>query len=207
MSKNYGQFSGNPKTEWLNDPNSPDRDMKLLEDFWYTDPNGRKWPAPMGSVVNGASIPRPLWSIVGSPYTDDYRDASVVHDVACRDSSVVRKDADRMFYYACLAGGCSEEQAQLLYVGVRLGDWGNRIKNWLPFSRRAMLFRGPGERTRQEKELVAKYAGIARKLKTRKKALAFAELEQVVDAELRETKAAPRVKKKAAGQRKSRRRT
>ena len=109
---NHGSFSGNPKTEWLSDASNPDRDMSLLADFSFTDPDGKVWTAPKGSVVNGASIPQPLWSTVGSPYTDDYRRASVVHDVACNTPGVPRKTADVMFYHACLTGGCGALQAQ-----------------------------------------------------------------------------------------------
>ncbi|BCS53643.1 hypothetical protein GSbR_07600 [Geobacter sp. SVR] len=63
----YGSFSGNPKTEWLTDSNDGDRDMLLLEDFWYDDPDEKRWMAPVGSVINGAGIPRPLWATIGSP--------------------------------------------------------------------------------------------------------------------------------------------
>lgn len=60
----HGSFSGNPKTEWLVDESGADRNMRLLKDFFYTDPDGRKWPAPSGSIIDGASIPRPLWTTV-----------------------------------------------------------------------------------------------------------------------------------------------
>ena len=90
MTTYYGKFSGNPKTEWLTDSAEADRDMKLLEDFWYEDPKGRTWEAPSGSVVNGASVPRDLWAIVGTPYTGDYRKASIVHDVACDNPGIPR---------------------------------------------------------------------------------------------------------------------
>lgn len=119
----HGSFSSNPKTEWLTDSGAEDRNMKLLEDFSYTDPGGKVWSAPKGSVVNGASIPRPLWSTVGSPYTDDYRRASIVHDVACDSEGIPRKDADVMFFHACRAGGCNPVQARILYAGVRIGAW------------------------------------------------------------------------------------
>jgi hypothetical protein len=121
----HGKFSGNPKTEWLVDHNGKDRNMKLLEDFFYTDPQGKVWNAPAESEINGASIPRALWSTVGSPYTDDYRRASIVHDVACdaATSAQDRKKADVMFYHACLAGGCDSLQAAVLYAGVRIGAW------------------------------------------------------------------------------------
>lgn len=127
MGNEFGSFSGNPKTEWLIDANGEDRDMQLLEDFFYIDPAGRTWPAPKGSIINGASIPRALWTTVGSPYTDDYRRASVVHDVACDTPSVSRKEADEMFYSACRAGGCNAAQARVLYLGVRIGAWSGRI--------------------------------------------------------------------------------
>jgi len=117
-----GTFSSNPKTEWLTEDGA-DRNMRMLDDFWYDDPAGRRWKAPKGSVINGASIPEALWSSVGSPYTGEYRRASIVHDVACSSEGVDRKEADEMFYFACLAGGCSKTQAKLLYLGVRIGSW------------------------------------------------------------------------------------
>lgn len=117
------RFSGEPRTEWLQQPALPDRKMRLLEDFWFEDRVGRRWDAPADAVVDGASIPQPLWSIVGSPYTGRYRRGSVVHDVACERAatSAERRAADRMFYEACRVGGCSVEEACILYLGVRIG--------------------------------------------------------------------------------------
>lgn len=135
----HGSFSGDPKTEWLVDSIAPDRDMALLSDFSFTDPDGKRWPAPKGSVVNGASIPQPLWSTVGSPYTDDYRPASVVHDVACGTTGVPRKAADVMFFHACRAGGCGPVQARILYAGVRIGAWASKSLTQRSMSREAQL--------------------------------------------------------------------
>ena len=181
MSPNYGSFSGNPKTEWLSDPARPDRDMKLLEDFSYTDPAGRKWPAPEGSIVNGASIPRPLWSTVGSPYTDDYRSASVVHDIAVEDTAVNRKEADKMFYYACLAGGCSLKQASLLYVGVRIGSWASDKKWSRLFTKEKMLFRLPGQKMNEEAEMLELFDKLHRAVAPVAEAMTFDQLEKMVD--------------------------
>ena len=113
----------------------PDRHMQLLADFSFTDPGGKKWLTPKNYVVDGASIPRALWTLVGSPYTGDYRRASIVHDKACDDAGAdvaARRAADRMFYHACRAGGCSIKDATILYVGVRIGgEW----PHVLPWSR------------------------------------------------------------------------
>jgi len=119
------EFSGEPSTIWKTEP-GPDRKMALLEDFWFRDSGGRQWPAIKNSIVDGASIPQPLWTLVGSPYTGDYRRASIVHDIACDEAGhdhAARKAADRMFFEACRAGGCSKREAIILYVGVRIGAW------------------------------------------------------------------------------------
>lgn len=160
-----GTFSGNPQTEWLSD-RGDDRDMKLLAPFWFTDPAGRHWVAPEGSIVNGASIPRTLWSSVGSPYTGDYRRAAVIHDVSIKTPGIVRTEADTMFYYACLAGGCSLLQAKLLYAGVRVGSWASD-KQVFALDMVAALppaYRLPGQESPQELEVRALYTLIATEL-------------------------------------------
>ncbi|MDD3813488.1 MAG: DUF1353 domain-containing protein [Desulfocapsaceae bacterium] len=138
---NHGFFSEDPKTLWITDPDKADRNMELLADFSYTDPQGRVWLAPKGSTINGASIPRPLWSTVGSPYTDDYRRASITHDVACNTPGIPRKEADVMFFHACRAGGCNAAQARVLYAGVRIGAWASASIPKHTFSRDKLLFR------------------------------------------------------------------
>jgi hypothetical protein len=127
----HGIFSGEPRTEWLTEV-GPDLRMRLLDRFTFTDPAGRTWEAPASRVVDGASIPRPLWSIVGSPYTGDYRRASIVHDVAtdAATTPAERAAADRMFFHACRAGGCPLLEAIALYVGVRIGAYIERVPAW-----------------------------------------------------------------------------
>ncbi len=76
----YGKYSGPVKTEWLDDG----RKMKILEYFFYEDPNGIKWEVPTNSIIDGASIPTFAWSFIGAPYSGKFRNASVVHDIACQ---------------------------------------------------------------------------------------------------------------------------
>ena len=117
-------FSGEPLTRWKGS-----RNMILEEDFYYIDPEGRKWDAPKGSHLNGATIPMALWNIIGSPYAGKYRRASVVHDVGVGElsnpnvSAKQRKEADRMFYHACRYDGCSKHFASMMYTGVRFGTF------------------------------------------------------------------------------------
>ena len=52
----WGKFSNRPVATW----NDDGRNMTIESDFAYIDPRGKRWDAPKGSIVNGASIPRSL---------------------------------------------------------------------------------------------------------------------------------------------------
>src|SRR5262245_1799563 len=72
----WGHYDGEPVTKW----NPDGRTMTLLTELRYTDPKGEVWVAPIGSVVDGASIPRYLWSMLGGPFEGKIGRAS------CRES-------------------------------------------------------------------------------------------------------------------------
>ncbi|RZK99996.1 MAG: DUF1353 domain-containing protein [Hymenobacter sp.] len=115
-----GEFSATPKIEFIDTPGKPNRNVRILEDFTFTQANnGTVWDAPLGSLVDGASIPRVLWTLVGSPFTGDYVYASIVHDVACDTRTRRWRDTHYMFYLACLAGGTRPGRAKLMYLAVR----------------------------------------------------------------------------------------
>ena len=116
----FGSFIGDVLVEWLADA-TPDRRVRLLADFGYEDPDKNRWMVPKGWIVDGASIPRVLWTLVGSPFVGDYRRASVVHDYYCDIKSRRWRDVHRMFYYASLAGGVAKTQAKLMYAAVYAG--------------------------------------------------------------------------------------
>ena len=122
MTKAY--FEGEVRTEWLVETatgdDAADRRMQLLEDFAFVDPSGTRWLAPLGHIVDGASIPRVLWAVAGSPYTGAYRRASVLHDAACDARAVASKLVHRMFYDAMICDGVSQAQAIEFYTAVRL---------------------------------------------------------------------------------------
>lgn len=111
--KDWGQFRGDLRLELVGI-----RDARLMADFGYADPYGKDWSAPQGSLVNGASIPQAFWSVVGGPWDGAYRQASVVHDVACESMQASWQDTHRMFYHACRCGGVDERTAKLMYWAV-----------------------------------------------------------------------------------------
>jgi hypothetical protein len=125
-----GSFQGQVMSLWMVEKGERDRKMKLLEDFGYIDPEGVTWAAPNGSIINGASIPAFLWGpLVGSPYTGDYRMASVVHDVACDERTQPYEKVHLMFYYAMLCGETQPWLAKMMYTAVKLFGprWGTNF--------------------------------------------------------------------------------
>lgn len=110
----FGRFEGRVVAAW----DDSGREMTLLEDFHYLDSRGRRWTAPTQAVIDGASIPRPFWSIVGGPFEGRYRNASVVHDVYCDSQERPWREVHRMFYEACRCGGASLTQSKLMYYAV-----------------------------------------------------------------------------------------
>lgn len=119
----YAGFEGEVIVKWCHEEcHGEDQDgyrkMELMESFSYTGPNKKKWIVPRGAIVDGASIPRVLWSIVGSPYTGNYRDASVIHDYYCDTKTESWEDTHRMFYDAMLDSKVSIARAKLMYGAV-----------------------------------------------------------------------------------------
>ena len=92
--------------------------MKTVEDFGFQDADGRHWPVPPGTSVDGTSIPKAVWSLLGRPWEGKYREASVLHDYHCTARSADWQTVHRMFYRAMLVSGVSERRAKLVYAGV-----------------------------------------------------------------------------------------
>jgi hypothetical protein len=110
----WGRFVGDVVARWA----ANGRDMTLVEPFAYVDPRDARWDAPAGAVVNGASIPRAFWSLIGGPFEGQFRNASVVHDVACEARDREWRQVHRMFYEACRCGGVAVAKAKAMYYAV-----------------------------------------------------------------------------------------
>lgn len=114
----FGTFSGEPsfsvKTNASGRPT-----FILLQDFQFTDPNGLRWTTPKGWEVDGASIPRIAWSVVGGPMSGKYLYASVIHDRYCDTKTRTALATHRTFYYGMKASGVSDGKAKVMYWAVR----------------------------------------------------------------------------------------
>ena len=111
----WGHYSGYVEARWENDG----RSMTLLSELRYTDPQGVVWIAPAGSQVDGASIPRSLWTLMGGPFEGRYRNASVLHDVAYDQKNRPHEVCDQMFYNAMRCSGVTAVNAGTMYYALR----------------------------------------------------------------------------------------
>ncbi len=110
----FGKFVGRVVTAWKDNG----RTMELIEPFRYIAPNNVIWHAPQGSEIDGASIPRFAWSFIGGPFEGKYRDASVIHDIACDTKYRPWQDVHRAFYTAMMASGVDPAIAKIMYAAV-----------------------------------------------------------------------------------------
>lgn len=113
-ANHFGQYMG----RLIFEPLSDGRLMQIIEPFGFLDSEQKRWQVPVGTKVDGASIPQPLWSIIGGPFEGKYREASVVHDYYCDIRTEPWRAVHRVFYYAMRASGVSERRAKLMYAAV-----------------------------------------------------------------------------------------
>ncbi len=108
--------------------------MTLLNELRYTDPKGVVWIAPAESQVDGASIPKSLWSIMGGPFEGRYRNASVLHDVSYDQHNRPWQECDLMFYNAMRCSGVGPVEAGTMYYSLyKFGrHWNYTVKKARP---------------------------------------------------------------------------
>ncbi|WP_298470242.1 DUF1353 domain-containing protein [uncultured Erythrobacter sp.] len=130
-------FSGEPLTRWLSDGIN----MNLREDFSYRDPQGLLWRVRAPYTTDGASIPRFLWRVAGSPFVGLHRDAAIIHDAFCDTMSRSWQATHRVFYDAMRARGMGETEAKIKYLAVQEG--GPRWNSTHRWTGRFGLFKRP----------------------------------------------------------------
>lgn len=113
--ESFGSYTGlPPRVALLADG----RNARLLAPISYRQPTGEDWPVDTGSMLDGASIPRFLWSLIGGPFEGRYRDASIVHDHYCVSRDRPWRAVHRMFYEAMRCSGVAPAKAKIIYYAV-----------------------------------------------------------------------------------------
>lgn len=107
------------------------RYVELKSELSFVDAQETRWSVPEGAVVDGASIPMPFWSIVGSPLTGRYRDAAIIHDWYCDVRTRSWQATHRVFFDAMIASAVEPILAKIMYFAVRWGGprWEPRVSH------------------------------------------------------------------------------
>jgi hypothetical protein len=116
-SKHLGHYEGTAIVEFLPDG----RHVKLRQAYVFIDSQYTRWGVPTGAEVDGASIPRLFWTLIGGPFEGKYRDASIVHDFFCSVRHRPWRAVHRMFYEAMVVSGVPLVKAKYMYAAVYLG--------------------------------------------------------------------------------------
>lgn len=111
----WGRFEGELVVRALDDG----RRLELLQDYGFVRPDGSRWPAPAGIIVDGASIPQAFWSLVGGPFSGRYRNASVVHDHYCDTRTRPWRETHRVFLEGMRAMGVPAAKAKVMFYAVQ----------------------------------------------------------------------------------------
>jgi hypothetical protein len=81
---------------------------------------------PAGYTFDGASIPRWLWSLIGSPFEPELMLAACVHDWYCEHTSQhyeSRAIGDSVFFMLLRKAGVPVWRRRIMFLGVRANSF------------------------------------------------------------------------------------
>jgi tetratricopeptide (TPR) repeat protein len=96
------------------------------EDLVFLDHEGHAWTARVGTLTDGASVPRAALPVTDGRFDQRFLKAAVVHDAYCQAENEGGpsyqtkpwRAVHKMFLDACLAGGTPKTLAKLMYNAV-----------------------------------------------------------------------------------------
>ena len=95
-------------------------EFQLLSEYTFIGCDGTRYTIPthrevggekVPTIVNGASIPKAIWSVVGGPWSGKYRNAAVIHDFMTEINFEDSDTTNRIFYDAMISNDVPEWKA------------------------------------------------------------------------------------------------
>lgn len=113
-------------------PVGSDTDCKLMEDWAVTVGPFALALVPAGTTTDGASIPRALWWICGTPLESPRVYAALFHDWLYGGGipSCTRAEADECYYLLLRHFGISWLKAKTEYYVLRAFGWSHWLSNF-----------------------------------------------------------------------------
>ncbi|MCK5941814.1 MAG: DUF1353 domain-containing protein [Planctomycetes bacterium] len=118
----WGRFDGHPQLRGVGDGH----EFQLLTPFTFVDRTGVAWTAARFDdgpwTWNGASIPRSVWSFIGSPFKGCHQYPSILHDYLYQRRGLgrfSREQVDRIYYESLRAAGAGAVNASVQHFALR----------------------------------------------------------------------------------------
>ena len=96
---------------------------RLYIDYEYVHRNCFSIHIKKGFTYDGASIPRILWRVAGTPFTGLYTVAALVHDALYEAELFPRKECDLTFFEIMVDYKVGWFARHSKYRAVRMGGW------------------------------------------------------------------------------------
>lgn len=94
-----------------------DRDMSVT---WLNkEGETRQLTIPKGYMTDGASIPRAVWTLIGSPYEPEFITAAIVHDKMC-DMGWEVEEMSELFFLLLRDSGVDKVKSELMESAVTI---------------------------------------------------------------------------------------
>ena len=94
-----------------------------LAENWLVRAPGMDFTVPKGFIFDGASIPRALWRLCGSPYDAPRVIAALAHDFLYATHICTRKEADIIYRDMQIDLSIAAWKARVEYRALRLFGW------------------------------------------------------------------------------------
>ncbi|MDX9785466.1 MAG: DUF1353 domain-containing protein [Desulfobacterales bacterium] len=105
------------------DANKLEEAYEVARDHWAAY-KGSRIRVPAAFQYDGASIPRLVWPVIGSPFQPRFMNAAVFHDWIYHTHQIERCEADNLFHELLLESGVAAETAATMRYAVRsFGGW------------------------------------------------------------------------------------
>ena len=72
-----------------------------------------------GFYTDGASIPKALWNIVGSPFEGNYTEPAIIHDGLYGSHWLTKEESDKLFLEMMKVNGVSWLKRYTMYYAVK----------------------------------------------------------------------------------------
>lgn len=109
-----GTFEGRVVLERLDAPFFPT--MRLKEELLFRQTGGGTWVVPANAIVDGRSMPKLFFSLIGHPFESGFLKTAITYDYAVKAKVRRWTDAQRMFVEGVVVEGVATIEAKAMYM-------------------------------------------------------------------------------------------